>query len=311
MTNREDKAFRLIRMHSALMRGEEISKEEIIRDYGISEKTARRDIDDLRAYLWGESGASLEYSRSTGRYSLVRRGREWMKNEDILVISKILLESRAFPKAELDSLLGKLTAQADPNERKFICDLLRNEQFLYVEPRHGRKLTGTVWTLSRLVHDKIVTEFTYTRQDGTVKHRRVKPAAIMFSEFYFYLIAFIEGKDERYPAVFRVDRIRDIAGTGEKFFVPYEKKFSDGEFRKRVQFMYAGPLKRVTFDFKGDSLEAVLDRLPTAEVIAELPDGTATVRAEAYGKGIEMWLRSQGDFIKNLRIEDIEPAFQD
>ena len=64
--------------------------------------------------------------------------------------------------------------------------------------------------------------------------------------------------------------------------------------------MYGGELHRVEFDFQGDSIEAVLDRLPTAKIIRE-QDGVYTVRAEAYGKGVDMWLRSQGEWVRNIR----------
>ena len=42
---------------------------------------------------------------------------------------------------------------------------------------------------------------------------------------------------------------------------------------------------------------SVLDRLPTAKVLSE-EDGKYVVQAEVFGKGIGMWLRSQGDFIR-------------
>lgn len=42
----------------------------------------------------------------------------------------------------------------------------------------------------------------------------------------------------------------------KKFTIPYANKFQEGEFWKRVQFMYAGELKRVKFEFSGPSLEA-------------------------------------------------------
>jgi hypothetical protein len=65
--------------------------------------------------------------------------------------------------------------------------------------------------------------------------------------------------------------------------------------------MYSGELQRVTFEFSGPSLEAILDRLPTAEIISE-KDGVYKIRTEVYGKGIQMWLRSQGDWIKNIDL---------
>ena len=123
---------------------------------------------------------------------------------------------------------------------------------------------------------------------------------ILHSEFYFYLIAWLAEGSRDFPTVFRVDRIEDIRETGEKFSIPYSERFSDGEFRKRVQFMYPGKLQKVTFRFKGDSIEAVLDRLPTAKILDE-SDGTCTVTAEAYGRGIDMWLKSQGDFVTDVQ----------
>ena len=122
--------------------------------------------------------------------------------------------------------------------------------------------------------------------------------AILFSEFYFYLIAFTADHSKDYPIVFRVDRITDMKETGERFSLPYKDKFDEGEFRKRVQFMYSGPLKTVRFKYSG-VLEAILDRLPTARILGE-ENGVYTIAAETYGDGIYMWLRSQGDLVEIL-----------
>ena len=126
----------------------------------------------------------------------------------------------------------------------------------------------------------------------------MKPVAILFSEFYFYLVAFKEEETE-FPTIFRVDRIKDMESTGNTFHIPYADRFKDGEFRKRVQFMYPGPLRRVKFTYSGPSVEAVLDRLPTAQILKE-KDGVYTITAEAYGIGIDMWLGSQGNKVKVL-----------
>lgn len=120
----------------------------------------------------------------------------------------------------------------------------------------------------------------------------------MFSEFYFYLIAYMAEEPKDYPIVFRIDRMSNILETGEYFSVPYKDRFNDGEFRKRVQFMYTGELKTVTFEYSG-VLEAILDRLPTAKILKEYA-GVYTISAETYGDGIFMWLRAQGDKVKLL-----------
>ena len=81
--------------------------------------------------------------------------------------------------------------------------------------------------------------------------------------------------------------------------MPYKDRFQEGEFRKRVQFMYGGKLERIKFKYTGPSIEAVLDRLPTAEILSQDEEGWI-VEAEVFGKGIDMWLQSQGLHIKEV-----------
>ena len=106
--------------------------------------------------------------------------------------------------------------------------------------------------------------------------------------------AHFDNAEDPFPTIYRVDRIEKLQVLDEHFQVPYSRRFSEGEFRKRVQFMYGGKLETVRFIYKGPSVEAVLDRLSTAEILSE-HDGCYEIRAEVFGKGIEMWLRSQGD----------------
>ncbi len=131
----------------------------------------------------------------------------------------------------------------------------------------------------------------------------------MFSEFYFYLTAFIEDEEvqanfdvinDSYPTIYRVDRMKTIDILKEHFHIPYRSRFEEGEFRKRIQFMYGGRLQRLKFRYSGENIEAVLDRLPTAKILDE-EDGVYTVTAEVFGKGIDMWIRSQGDKIQVLQ----------
>lgn len=66
--------------------------------------------------------------------------------------------------------------------------------------------------------------------------------------------------------------------------------------------MYSGDLKTVRFAFTG-VLEALLDKLPTAQIEKEVGGGVI-VTAEVFGNGIDMWLRSQGDRVKVLEEGD-------
>ena len=73
--------------------------------------------------------------------------------------------------------------------------------------------------------------------------------------YYFYLVGYIEGinkaehfdnSDDAYPTIYRVDRIKEIKTTDIHFAVPYRDRFEEGEFRKRVQFMYGGKIGRAS-----------------------------------------------------------------
>ena len=89
-------------------------------------------------------------------------------------------------------------------------------------------------------------------------------------------------------------------GLKETFKIPYKDRFEEGEYRKRIQFMQGGRMQRTKFWYQGGSIEAVLDRLPTAKILKE-EDGRVLISAETFGKGIDIWLRSQGDFVEVIQ----------
>lgn len=61
--------------------------------------------------------------------------------------------------------------------------------------------------------------------------------------------------------------------------------------------MYGGKLRRVMFRYIGTDIDAVLDRLPTAQILDE-DKGTYIVSAEVFGTGIDMWFCSQGSYVE-------------
>ena len=143
-------------------------------------------------------------------------------------------------------------------------------------------------------------------KDKAIVRRKVKPVAIMFSEYYFYLTAFIDDKKVRenfevindaFPTIYRIDRIKRLKVLDERFHIPYSSRFEEGEFRKRIQFMYGGKLQKLKFRYLGTDIDAILDRLPTAQILKE-EEGVYTVEVEVFGKGIDMWIRSQGEVVE-------------
>lgn len=308
-------------MYERLCEGKTLRKKEEAVRFNVDVRSIQRDIDDIRAFLSerSRSGSAdqreLVFDRSKEGYVLTGCEGSLMSNDEILAVSKILLASRAFTKRELKSILDKMIAGCVPvRNMKLVSDLVSNERYHYVELKHKSAVKDKLWALGEEIKQHELLEITYRKQlPSREKVKRIiEPVAIIFSEYYFYLNAYIVEENEAgeyvqkydYPAVFRVDRIEKYKKTGKTFRINYMDRFEEGEFRKRVQFMFPGTLMRLQFKYSGKSPEAILDRLPTASVIKEEKDGLV-IEAEVYGKGILMWLLSQGSSIEVLRPQSV------
>lgn len=65
--------------------------------------------------------------------------------------------------------------------------------------------------------------------------------------------------------------------------------------------MYGGKLQKVKFKYSGNDIDALLDRLPTATVLSEY-EGVYTISAEVFGKGIDIWLSRQGNYVTQIQF---------
>lgn len=305
---------RLLAMYAQLAEGKPLYKAREAVKYNCSLRSIQRDIEDLRSFFADRSETTglvqeLIYDRKLNAYRLVPLLRNLLTNEETFAVLKVLLESRSLTKAELFPILEKLiSCCVPPDNRRQVTDLIANEKYHYVEPRHKKEILEKMWNLSAALRAHKEIKITYMRQSGDDVSRVLKPVGIMFSEFYFYLVGFIdkenqlekikfEVENDPFPTIYRIDRIKEYAVTDRHFNVPYQNRFEEGEFRKRVQFMYGGKLQKIKFWYKGPSVEAVLDRLPTAKILQHDGNGYL-ISAEVFGKGINMWLRSQGDMVE-------------
>ena len=67
----------------------------------------------------------------------------------------------------------------------------------------------------------------FRTKDKQTVHRKLQPVAIMFSEYYFYLTAFIPDEEVRkdfdvlndsFPTIYRIDRIKSLKVLDERFY---------------------------------------------------------------------------------------------
>lgn len=237
------KVERMLGIYTKLISGAVVYKEQEATHYDVTERTILRDIDDIRNYMdlqGAEDGIlnSVIYDKQGKGYRLEQIYKLKLTNPEILAICKILLDSRALTKKEMDGVLGKLIDSCVPKEnQKIVKDIISNEAFHYIEPRHQKVFIGTMWEIAQAIENQKFIEIQYQGIQGTqVKTRRLKPMAIMFSEYYFYLAA--EQTDEAVkanfnvisdanPTIYRIDRIQSCRILDESFHVNYADRFEE------------------------------------------------------------------------------------
>ena len=136
-------------------------------------------------------------------YRMVSRDPHRLTDSEVLAVCKILLESRSLPADDMLPTLDKLIDCAVPPENQWdVRALVANEKLHYTPPHHGQHILDTLWTLGQAVRDQRVIEVEYQRmKDPQLVKRRMQPVGIMFSEYYFYLTAFLEDKTDYTVAV--------------------------------------------------------------------------------------------------------------
>ncbi|EGN65587.1 MULTISPECIES: helix-turn-helix transcriptional regulator [Fusobacterium] len=303
------KDIRLLELYDRLLKNEDIDIKKYAEENKINIRTAERDIKTICNFLAEKDHTKLVHNSKKKKYQLTYTEDSInLTKSEILAVSKILLASRAFLKNEISLIIDKIVKQCcSENDLKSIQNLLNNEKFHYIELQHKKSFINNIWDLGQAIKNKKRIEILYKKMDGKKVKRVVDPVGLMFSEFYFYLLAHIENidkekyfdnKDDEYPTIYRVDRIKNFKILNEKFIPTlYKNRFQEGKFRKQVQFMTGGRLRKIKFIYKATSIEALLDKIPTAKVLEKNKD-TYLISAQVFGNGIDRWILSQGEAIE-------------
>lgn len=300
------KQDRLLEIFFRLLRGESLSVQKIANEYKISTKSVSRDINDLKAFFADHrelvGNTELKYSNQSKAYHLYMD--EFLTNRELFALIEIIIGARAFSKEELLTLTNKLKGFTTATDLPMLSDLIRKELYHYTEIKHEcDSVQDTLWKLASCITEKKEITVDYYRADRALKTHRIRPTSLMFTDYYFYLIAFNTEGDPDKPLYFRVDRIKHITEHRQHFTNDDAPEFDEGLLRQRSLFMWPEKLRTIRFEFTGSAIQAILDKLPTARII-ERNGRTYTVEAEVYGDGIKMWLLSQGRRVKVIAPDD-------
>lgn len=301
-----EKQERLLEIFFRGLHGEDISVRGLANEYEVSTKSITRNLNDLKNFLAEHrelvGHTELEYSHQDKCYRLYMD--EFLTNKELFTLVKVLIGVRALSKLELLAIISKLKKLTTPEDRPKMDSLIRKEVYHYSEIHHDcDSVQDNLWQLMECINRHREISIDYYKMDRSYVTHRLRPASLMFSDYYFYLIAFKTDDEEKKPLYFRVDRIKHITEHRKKFTDNEAPEFDEGLLRRRSLLMWPGRLRTIRFEFTGPSVQAVLDKLPTARII-EREGRKYTLEAEVYGDGIKMWLLSQGSWVKVTEPEE-------
>lgn len=233
----ELKSARLLSIYARLLNGRVLKKTDLAQEFGVTARSIQRDLESLRSFLSNEMlPQDVVYDRAAGGYRLTDAKPACLSNSEILAVCKILLESRSMRRDEMLPILDKLVSCCVPEENKrAVQQMIGSEKLHYIEPHHGKPILRGLWELGQAVQQRQVLELDYQRLKGTETVRRtVEPVGILFSEYYFYLAAYLRGVDRKqsfenpedpYPTIYRIDRIRAVCRPASTLCPPTPNVF--------------------------------------------------------------------------------------
>ncbi len=294
---------RMLEIFFRTMKGEHISLKKLAAEYQVSTKSISRDISEIQKFLSEHrelmQNAELLYSHKDKTYYMTSDA--LMQNKELFAVVKVLIGSRCFSKDEILTLVAKLKKCTTVEDKGRFENIIRKELYHYHEVKSDCKsVIDHLWKLIQAIEEKRTLTITYYKMNRREVKHKIKPVSVLFSEYYFYLIAYKANDPTYKPVYFRVDRISAMTEHRETFQLERQYNFDEGDLREKNQFMFPGETKKIRFAFSGLSLQAILDRLPTAKVV-EKDGNVSIIEAEVNnGRGIIMYLLSQGSWVKVL-----------
>lgn len=308
-----DKKNRILAILYRLLTGEHISQKDLVSEYGVEARSIRRDIAVLRQFLSEnrELVGDLELLRKNEVYSLNHV--ELLQPDELLLVIKVLIGSRTMDETKLKKLLDKLIVSYSCRNKEFFTNLYKDEMGNYRSAGVDRNvdLFDRIWQLEGMIRRGKVIKISYERLDNELVDRKLYPVSVVFSEHYFYLLACRADKDDTMVIYYRLDRIKSMTELDQKVPLGINPRRQLGDAKLHNQNMFMGKRTRIWFVYTGPSIEAILDKFPTAKIVRRDEGEVELTAMVEYSRGTVMELLSQGSWIRVLKPEKLVEDMQE
>lgn len=298
---------RILELFVALLSGKMLTKTELMQQYKKDGSTIQRDMTLIEEVIDEHQNDAItlgKLNRETkGAYCLPGFFSEnFLTDDELTAVLKILLSSRALSKPEMEHLCEKITNQATDQER--LKKAIANEQRYYRGvPTADKHMIERLHLIFEAIRNNCMIEFTYTKLGQTLTFQRI-PTAVFFSDLYFYMATSShtaqDDSDFEQLNKFRINNLENIRILSSHNQSDYAKRFEAGIFHGQTAlYPFLGSPIHMIVDYYHEPAY-VLDRFPNSK-IADTPNEDGSIRIDIDcndGYGVKMWLLGQGDMIK-------------
>ena len=158
------KTTRVLELYQDFLSGKLINKQQAAEQYHVNVRSIQRDIDSIRDFLSEQCAKEgivrkIEYDKKENGYRLVTQEIEQLSKGEVLALCKILLESRAFTKEQVEKQLQIiLNLCVSQKEKSDIEWFISNELFHYHDPAHAAIDPDNLWMVAQAIRNQSVLE---------------------------------------------------------------------------------------------------------------------------------------------------------
>lgn len=300
---------RIVLIFLRLLSGQQLSKNDLAKEFRVSEKTIQRDISKL-TYLLSEQNylpMSLDYnSKNFKRYLRTDFG---LRGKDVLILAKILLENRVLNISEMKSVVNRLMTLVSKDHQKELQLIIGSELLNYQPINDRQNRIDKVWDMAQAILQEKCLEISYKSPYNQEKVSVVFPVSLYYDKHYFYLVAY-QLSYQTYITL-RIDRIGKYHSVDvAKPNISYGKKFRDGDVRNQRVDAFIGEEIEVVVAFKYDPT-VVLDQFPTAKIVSQDKERKVITFKSQNTSGLYRWLLSQSEGLEVISPNSLRQKMKD
>lgn len=289
---------RILIQYCRLLKGERLFKSKLSKEFDISSRTIQRDINNILIPFLGES---LSFNRKGNYYSLKKNPS--LNKKEVLILIKVLLESRSLTKKENSETINNLLNVLDINEQREVKKIINSEWLNYIPIRHSKDIINKIWELSEYIQNNQSMMIEY----NSLKTYQFVPTSIFFDHFYYYLVGY--QPFHKINLTLRIDKITNFnADYSENISVTHGEKYRDGDERNYKVDANRGVMRTITVECYTD-FSIIEDKFINTKIINK---GNRILEfTSQHTDGLIRWILSQGDGIKVISPDIIVNELKD